>query len=119
MTRLELLHFAMRAVRDWSLVPVLQDALLEHPATSRLLETKIAFAEALAKSDRRNYFVAMEPRMLSPTWRKTHFDHEVFAVYEFDRRRYESQSLIDLVQALSAQLHEPIVPVYGARTGRR
>ena len=117
MTRMNLLRFAMRAVNDWSLVPVLRDALLEHPATSRFLEEQIAWAEKLAKTERRHYFVTMEPRMLSPTWRKKHFDHSVFSVYEFDLSRYES--LIDMVQALSEQHREPVVPVYGARAGRR
>ncbi len=98
MTSADLLRFAMRAVDDWTLVPVLRDALLEHPATSALLEEKIEFAEKLAKAERVNYFVAMEPRMLSPTWRKTHFEHSVFSVYEFDRRRYES--LLAMVEAL-------------------
>ena len=117
MTRLELLRFALRAVNDWTFVPVLRDALLEHPATSRLLEREIAFAEALAKTERRNYFVTMLPRMLSPTWRKKHFDYPVFGVYEFNPRRHES--LIEVVDAISEQLREPIVPVYGARAGGR
>lgn len=114
MERHELMLFALRAVRDWELVPVLRDALLEHPATRDELERSIANAAKWAKEETRNHVVVMYPRMLSPTWRaRKGFDQTVFAIYEFDSRRHGN--LAGLIEALHERNNEPVVPIYGAR----
>lgn len=113
MNRRDLLHFALRTRNDWSFVPVLRDALLENEETREELTYRIGLAEEWSHAGR-SYVVIMEPRMLSPTWRKQKgFDHNVFAVYEFDPARHGS--LRDLIDSLEAQLHEPVVPIHGAR----
>lgn len=113
MNRRDLMHFALRARNDWSFVPVLRDALLESAETHDELTSRIAHAESWSRAGR-NYVVVMEPRMLSPTWRtRKGFDHAVFSIYEFDVARHGS--LADLIDALETQLHEPVVPIHGAR----
>ena len=109
------MRFALRATRDWTLVPVLRDALLESPATREELETRIEFAERWVKSHNVNYYVViMYPRMLSPTWRsRKGFDQSVFAIYEFNKRRHED--LRALIEDLADQHHEPVVPIHGAK----
>lgn len=107
------MRFALQTARDWRSVPVLRDALLEHPETAPDLERAIGFAVSLAKSEHQHYVVALFPRLLSPTWRsRKGFGQPPFAVYAFDRRHPE---LRDLIEALARQRGEPVVPVYGAR----
>lgn len=117
MDRLSLMRFALRAARDWTFVPVLRDALLESPVTRDELETSIGFAERWAKDHRRHYVVIMYPRMLSPTWRKQKgFGLPMFAIYEYSKRRHGD--VAGLIETLSEQYSEPVVPVHGAHAGR-
>lgn len=115
MTKRELRRFAYRASRDRSLIPVLRDALLEHPEVGPLLEQRIEWAEMFTKDGLNRgrheaYLIVMNPNFLSNAVAQRRRDYgSLFSIY--GKPSYDSfASLLERLQMQSRP--EQIVPVY-------
>ena len=122
MTKFELRRFALRASRDLSLVPVLRDALLEHPATRDRLERYMTFAEHMTREavDARRrlqiHVVVVRPNYLAGRLRPKRYEHGAFGGSLFSVHALpccDRDSPAVLATALSIQESgEPIALVY-------
>lgn len=121
MTKVQLRRLAFRASRDLSLVPVLHDALLEHPEIGPRFEQSIEWAEkftreSLARGVREAYLIVLNPSFLSRRIEKRRRDYgSLFSIY--GRARFDTfRSLFERLQ----MQHRPeqIVPVYATNPRR-
>lgn len=125
MTKHQLYRFARRAARDWSLTPVLRDALLEHPSTADVMARAVAWAEEMSTNARRQrryrgpHVVILRPAFLSREVARRRNEYgSLFSVYEVDLARYDSVAAV--VESLQFQTpRDTIVPVYVSTSGRQ